>query len=183
PPVFVYYSGHGAPSLEEDGKAYLVPVDATLRDLTYDGYPLDDFYASIAALPSNNVTVVIDSCFSGSTNDGLLQKDISPAMLKVADTITPIDMGNASVFTSTSPSQVSYWYNEARHSLFTYYFLKGLRGSADGDSDQRITSGELHEYLSWNVANYILEANKPSDQTPQLVGDSHRVMAVYAGAR
>lgn len=183
PPVFVYYSGHGAPSLEEDGKAYLVPVDTTLRDLTYDGYALDDFYASIAALPSNNVTVVIDSCFSGSTNDGLLQKDISPALLKTADTITPVDMGNASVFTSTSPSQVSYWYNEARHSLFTYYFLKGLRGSADGDSDQRITSGELHEYLSWNVANYILEANKPSDQTPQLVGDSHRVMAVYAGAR
>lgn len=181
PPVFVYYSGHGAPSLKEEGRAYLVPVDTTLRDLDYDGYSLDDFYASIAALPSDNVTVVLDACFSGASNDGLLQKDISPALLKTADTITPIETSNAAVFTSTSPSQVSYWYNDARHSLFTYFFLKGLQGGADDNHDNKVTTGELHDYLGWNVADHILKTDKPSDQTPQLVGDRDRIMAALSG--
>lgn len=181
PPVFVYYSGHGAPSLDEDGKAYLVPVDTTLRDLPYEGYALEDFYDSLAALPSNNVTVVLDACFSGASNDGLLQKDISPALLRSAGSITPASMSEASIFTSTSPNQVSYWFNEGRHSLFTYFFLKGLRGAADDDGDNRITSGELHQYLGWNVADHILETRKPSDQTPQLVGNKDRLLAVYSG--
>lgn len=180
PPVFVYYSGHGAPSMREEGRAYMVPVDTSLRDLELDAYPLDDFYAAIAALPTNNVTVVIDSCFSGSSNNGLLQKDISPAMLKTASSITPAQAGNASIFTSTAPSEVSYWYEEGRHSLFTYFFLKGLRGEADEDKDASITAAELHDYLQWHVKDYILEAGKPSNQTPQLVGEKNRVMAAYA---
>lgn len=180
PPVFVYYSGHGAPSMRQEGRAYMVPVDTSLRDLELDAYPLDDFYAAVAALPSDNVTIVIDSCFSGSSNNGLLQKDISPAMLKTAASITPAQAGRASIFTSTAPSEVSYWYEEGRHSLFTYFFLKGLRGEADKDRDASVTAAELHDYLQWHVQDYILDAGKPSNQTPQLVGEKSRVMAVYA---
>ena len=117
----------------------------------------------------------------GASNDGLLQKDISPALLRSAGSITPASMSEASIFTSTSPNQVSYWFNEGRHSLFTYFFLKGLRGAADDDGDNRITSGELHQYLGWNVADHILETRKPSDQTPQLVGNKDRLLAVYSG--
>lgn len=179
PPVFVYYSGHGAPSMGDDIRAYMVPVDTSLRDLELDGYPLDDFYASIAALPSTNVTVVIDSCFSGSSNNGLLQKDISPAMLKTASSITPTQAGNASIFTSTAPSQVSYWFEEGQHSLFTYYFLKGLRGDADENRDSTLTADELHKYLSWQVENYVLNTSRPSNQTPQLVGETERVLVSY----
>src|SRR5690606_13455972 len=95
PAVFIYYSGHGAPEQSEGGRAYLVPVDAAVRDIQYAGYRLEDFYDAIAALPTTNVTLVLDSCFSGQSNDGLLQKDISPAMLKVAKTVTPSTLSNA----------------------------------------------------------------------------------------
>ena len=178
PPVFIYYSGHGAPSLQ-DGAAYMVPSDAELRYLEDDGLLLDDFYDAIAALPSDNVTIVVDSCFSGNTQEGMLYPDISPAMLQVADTIAPVDAGGKTIFTSTAPSQVSYWHTEAGYSLFTYYFLKGLSGEADANGDGLVTSGELQDYLSWNVEDHILRTQRPGDQTPQLVGETGRVMARF----
>lgn len=185
PEVFIYYSGHGAPDQNDGGRAYIVPVDTSMRDLGYGGYPLNDFYDAIAALPSDNVTVVIDSCFSGSSNDGMLQKDISPAALKVAKSVTPSSgstPANASIFTSTAPEQVSYWYEDARHSLFTYHFLRGLQGSADklaegGNNDNRVTSGELHDFLAYHVEEYTI--SRPSSQTPLLVGNKDRIMAQY----
>ena len=186
PDVFVYYSGHGAPDQNDGGRAYIVPVDTSMRDLGYGGYPLNDFYDAIAALPSDNITVVIDSCFSGSSNDGMLQKDISPAALKVAKSVTPSSGAtptNAAIFTSTAPEQVSYWFEDARHSLFTYHFLRGLQGSADqlsegGNDDRIVTSGELHDFLSYHVEKYTI--SRPSLQTPLLVGKKDRVMAQYA---
>lgn len=178
PPVFIYYSGHGAPSLQ-DGAAYMVPTDAELRYLEDDGLLLDDFYDAIAALPTENVTVVVDSCFSGSTQEGMLYPDISPAMLQTAETIAPLDAGGKTIFTSTAPSQVSYWHTEAGHSLFTYYFLKGLSGEADANGDGHVTSGELQEYLAWNVEDHILRTQRPGDQTPQLVGETGRVLASF----
>jgi hypothetical protein len=185
PEVFIYYSGHGAPDQNDGGRAYIVPVDTGMRDLAYGGYPLNDFYDAIAALPSENVTVVIDSCFSGSSNDGMLQKDISPAALKVAKSVTPSSgatPANASIFTSTAPEQVSYWYEDARHSLFTYHFLRGLQGKADqlaegGNEDNRVTSGELHDFLSYHVEEFTI--SRPSSQTPLLVGSQDRIMAQY----
>lgn len=186
PEVFVYYSGHGAPDQNDGGRAYIVPVDTSMRDLGYGGYPLNDFYDSIAALPSENITVVIDSCFSGTSNDGMLQKDISPAALKTAKSVTPSAGStptNAAIFTSTAPEQVSYWYEDARHSLFTYHFLRGLQGGADkasegGNEDRVVTSGELHDFLAYHVEKFTI--TRPSRQTPLLVGKKDRIMAQYA---
>ena len=42
-------------------------------------------------------------------------------------------------------------YEKSGHGLFTYFFLKGLRGEADLDGDGRITAGELRDFVSDGV--------------------------------
>lgn len=183
PPVFIYYSGHGAPGLS-DGKAYLVPVDAQMNRLDQQGYPLEDLYAAIKALPTNNVTLVLDSCFSGNTDTvagsqtKALYTGVSPAAFKTNE-LKPENVSNLTLFTSAAASEVSYWHAEARHGLFTYNFLRALRGAADkqGDNDGVVTAGEIQSFVEYEVAEYIDISGKGSRQTPGLAGIANRPIA------
>jgi len=68
-------------------------------------------------------------------------------MVKI--TAPELILKNATVFSSTSSSQVSTWYNEKFHSLFTYLFLKGLNYyNADVNHNRQITYRELYDYLN-----------------------------------
>jgi len=165
--LFLYYSGHGAPSLETN-EAFLVPVDAELSALDATGYPLKALYAAIDALPVRSATIILDACFSGSSDKGLLFQGISPAMVKVRDThAVP---RKAVLFSSGAVDQVSVWYPEKGHSLFTYYFLKGARGAADVNGDGSITVSEMKEYLGRAVP-FEAQRLKGINQTPVVLGD------------
>ena len=74
---------------------------------------------------------------------------------------------NAIVITSSSANQVSSWYPEKQHSLFTYFFLKGLRGEADTNKDNLITVGEMRRYLAEHVP-YMARRLTGNEQTPQI---------------
>ncbi|UCH10054.1 MAG: hypothetical protein JSU61_12755, partial [Fidelibacterota bacterium] len=54
---------------------------------------------------------------------------------------------------------------------FTYFFLKGIRGEADGDQDGRITSEEVFGYLMENVPD-LARRMFNREQTPQLMGEA-----------
>ena len=47
--VVVFYSGHGAPGIE-DGRGYLLPVDADPNTAELNGYPIDLLYENLARL-------------------------------------------------------------------------------------------------------------------------------------
>lgn len=171
--VFVYYVGHGAP--EPAGKgAFLMPVDADADYIAASGYPLDTFYDNLERIPAKSITVVIDACFSGDSGGGMLVKNVSPAMLKTASTVR--NVANAVVFTSAGKDQVSHWYPEKRHSLFTYFFMKGLRGEADTNRNNVITVGEMKDYLKEQVP-YRARRMSGREQTPVVVGDANHVIA------
>jgi len=171
--VFVYYVGHGAPG--PDGKtSFLVPVDAKADYIANNGYPLDLFYQVLDKLEVRNLTVVMDACFSGDSAGGPLFSKISPAMLKTAKPVR--EMADSVIFTSADKDQVATWYQEKRHSLFTYFFLKGLRGEADANKDKSITAGEMKEYLAKEVPYWAQrEANRK--QNPLVVGKASAVLA------
>lgn len=171
--VFVFYAGHGAPDLGTH-EAYLVPVDANPEFIATNGYRLQVLYANLAKLPAREMTVVLDACFSGRTEKGALFKNISPLMLTVKD--TAIRPQNAVVFTSAALDQVSAWYPEKRHSLFTYYFLKGLQGEADTGNDQTITVAEMEQYLKEKVP-YMARRLSGIEQEPSVTGSGAGVLA------
>ncbi len=63
------------------------------------------------------------------------------------------------------------------HSLFTYYFLLGLRGDADKTMDKTITAGELKEYLAENVS-YMARRLSSREQMPQIYGSPDRPIVI-----
>jgi hypothetical protein len=172
--VFVYYVGHGAPDLETQD-AYLVPVDANPQYLRDNGYRLQTFYDNLAKIPATRMTVILDSCFSGNSEKGMLFKGMSPALVKVKKELRGPD--KATVITSAGTDQISVWYPEKRHSLFTYYFLKGISGDADYNKDGKIDVGEMKRYLADKVP-YMANRLKGYDQQPVVNGDPTDVLAV-----
>ena len=172
--VFVYYTGHGAPDLEST-EAYLMPVDANPHYIKANGYRLQTFYDNLSKVPASKMTVILDACFSGNSEKGLLFKNISPAMVKVKKEFR--GPANAVLITSAAVDQVSTWYPEKRHSLFTYYFLKGLQGECDTNKDRKITVGEMQGYLKENVP-YMARRLSGKEQQPVVMGNEQDIIAV-----
>jgi len=158
--VFVYYSGHGAPTVPA-GKAYLVPVDGDPDFLEDTSYPLGEAYAQLSALGAKHVTVVLDACFSGQSDQGTLFKGARPVIRVVQPTVAP----KLTVFAAAQGTQVSSDFEAKGHGLFTYFFLRGLQGDADVEGDGRITVGELRDYLGDNVPGYARRL-KNREQAP-----------------
>ncbi|HBL54251.1 MAG TPA: hypothetical protein DDZ34_09715, partial [Syntrophaceae bacterium] len=120
------------------------------------------------------VTVVLDTCFSGNSDRGMLFKNISPTLVKVKKEYRGPQ--NAVLMTSGAVDQVSGWYPEKSHSLFTYFFLKGLQGQADVNKDGKITVGEMDAYVKENVP-YMARRLTGNEQNPVVTGNAADVIA------
>ena len=70
--VFVYFAGHGTPNPEE-GDAYIVPYDGE-QGFISKLYPLSKLYTALAALPTSQIVVALDACFSGLGSRSVLPK-------------------------------------------------------------------------------------------------------------
>lgn len=174
--VFVYYVGHGAPDPEEK-RGYFVPVDADPNYVSIGGVGLDEFYNEINALPAAQVNIVVDACFSGSSDQGMIIKNISPVMIEVENAYKVNQ--NLVEFTSSGGDEVSSWYPGKKHSLYTYFYLKGIQGSADANQDSLITVGELQNYLVEQVPYEARRLNN-RQQTPGVTeGRDELVLVTY----
>ncbi|QEP42384.1 hypothetical protein D5085_04065 [Ectothiorhodospiraceae bacterium BW-2] len=171
--VFIYYVGHGAPHPEQ-GDGYFVPSDADPDFIDKSGYSLQQFYANLRQMPAKEMIVVLDTCFSGTTASGLLVKNVSPGMLNIRETASTLQQGV--VLTSATGNQLSSWYPEKQHSLYTYYFLKGLQGEADQNHDRTITAGEMQSYLATEVSYWAGRLSGRSQQ-PKQEGNRNTVLA------
>jgi hypothetical protein len=164
--VFIYYNGHGAPN-PESKEGFFVPVDCEPSLVSLNGYALRTFYNNLSKVRYKSLTVVIDACFSGSSEKGMLLKNLSPIFIEVED--PALKLKNAVVMTSAAGNQVSSWYPEKEHSLFTFYLLRGIRGEADEANGKTITAGRLKDYLLENV-RYMARRLSNREQTPQVYG-------------
>ena len=141
--IIFYYSGHGIPD-ESSHTAYLLPVDGFGTDVT-TGYKLDNLYTALGNIPSKNVTVFMDACFSGNTrNDG---KEMLVAAKGVAiKARSGMPQGNMVVFSAAQGDETAYPDYEEKHGMFTYYLLKKLQ-----ETEGNVTLQELGEYIIDNV--------------------------------
>jgi hypothetical protein len=163
--VFIYYSGHGSPD-PQTKQAYLVPVDADPTFIRFNGYSLAVLYQNLAKLSATDITVVIDACFSGASEAGMLIQNASPLFIDVK---TPaLQVKQAMVFASSNGGQISSWYPEKKHGLFTYFFLKGLSGAADLDQDKKVTVKELNSFINDQVPPLARRLHN-REQTPMLL--------------
>ncbi|WNJ20634.1 caspase family protein [Pontibacter sp. G13] len=173
--VFIFYSGHGSPDLSTE-EGYFVPVDCDPTLVRFNGYAINTLYENLAKIPYKQLTVVIDACFSGTSDKGTLIPAAS--LVRIKSETGVLSDPNAMVFTSATGTQIASWYPAQRHSLFTYYFLKGLQGAANANRDRQLTLYELKSYLYEEVPS-MARRLKNRTQTPEVYGRDSRVILSY----
>lgn len=164
--LFVFYAGHGAPDLKTN-TGYFVPVETDPSFINVSGYSSEIFFENISMIPARSVTVVMDACFSGAE----ILQGISPIGIK-SKTFDSVQ--NGILLSSSSGTQVSSWYMEQSHGMFTYFFLKAIQdGNADFNKDGSITAEEIYQYVADNSDGVPYYARRYHNvvQTPTLQGD------------
>ncbi len=172
--VFIYYSGHGAPDMKNK-KAYFMPSNSDPNYVRIDGYPLEVFYKNLNNIPAKSITVVLDACFSGGSQKGMILQEASPMYIEVE---YPLYGNKVNLITSATGAQISSWYPRGNHSLFTYYFLRAMRGEADKNRDRNITLREVHQYLNDNVP-YMARRIYGREQTPTMKGLAEYILCSF----
>lgn len=147
--VFVFYAGHGGPGkkknkfgVEEKGEPFFLPVDCDPNYMEATAYASDVFYDNLGKLPAKKVDVVVDACFSGTN----VLTDRS-AIYAVKKHRIPYKL---SVLSSSEEEQVSSWYREKHHGLFTYYFLQAIQNyrTTDTNNDGQLSYLEIYKSVA-----------------------------------
>lgn len=162
--VLVYFSGHGSPDVVSQ-QAYLLPWDGKPEFLEETAYPLKSLYEALNTLKAKRVVVVLDACFSGFGARSVLPLGLRP----LVNRIERPDPGKVIVISAANDRQAAGTVNEHAHGALTYYFLKGLNGSAK-DAAGNITLRSLYDYLSPKVQDAARARNR--DQTPVIWPES-----------
>ncbi|MBI3397863.1 MAG: ankyrin repeat domain-containing protein [Deltaproteobacteria bacterium] len=160
--VFIYYSGHGAPE-PKTGEAYIVPFDGDPNYLSDTGYLLKSLYDSLGKLQVAEVTVVLDSCFSGAGGRSVLAKGARPLVMMAE---TSVLSSNMAVLSATQGTQISSSSPEKGHGIFTYYFLKALK-------DGKKNIAEIYEYIKPLVEDEAKQLNV--QQSPSISPDVEKL--------
>lgn len=154
--LIFYYAGHGMPD-QTTKEAYLLPVDGS-SSRTSAALALNETYNKLAAFPTQNVTIFLDACFSGTSREGMLTSGRGVA-IKPKNAILS---GNMVVFSAVSGEQTAHPYTIKQHGLFTYYLLKKLQ-----ETEGNISLGTLGAYISNEVSRQSILVNR-KEQNPQV---------------
>lgn len=162
--VFIYYAGHGAPN-PVTGEAFIIPFDGSPAFPEATAIPLKRFYQILSELQAKEILVVMDSCFSGGGGRSVMAKGGRPMAISIENPV--LATKNMVVMTAATGTEISSGYQEKRHGLFTYFFLRGLQGEADFNKDRIVSLEELYNYVAPQVKKRAREHNL--EQTPVLL--------------
>ena len=154
--VLFYYAGHGLPSESAEQSAYMVPVDADPK-LERTLYKMSDLYDELGRIRSQNTTVLLDACFSGSNRN---EDAVVPARAMAIRPREESVSGNIVVISAAKGNETAHSYKQQGHGLFTYFLLNKLY-----HTQGVVRLGDLFDSLSDNVREKSLEINHKS-QTP-----------------
>ena len=153
--LIFYFSGHGS-------EGAFCPTDVTEQYNSLLSH--NEVKAVFKKYPAKYKICLADACYSGSIYQG------SP--LGSGSSVSGSET-NVVIIMSSKPTETSQEHPMIRQGAFTYYLLKGLKGSADRSNDNIVTLEELFPYVKGNVLNFT--NNK---QTPVIEGNASRYMPV-----
>lgn len=97
----------------------------------------------------------------------MIAKGMRPLIIEVKNPV--LANGKTLSIAASSGEQMSSSYEQKRHGLLTYFFLKGLQGDGDTNKDGKIKVTELFDYLRPHVER-TARRDFNNEQTPQLLG-------------
>lgn len=153
--LIFYFSGHGT-------EGAFCPTDITDQYSTLLQH--SEIKAVFKKYPAKYKICLADACFSGGIYQGV--PDSQATSSSSSETSVIIMMSSAYTETSQENPKI-------RQGIFTYYLLKGLKGSADRNKDNIVTLEELFPYIKANVLNFTEKR-----QTPFIEGNASRYMPI-----
>ena len=175
--LYVYFSGHGSPPPPNQDKPYLAAWDADLSSIEYTCYPVEKVYDALNELKTSSVTVFLDACFAGISKDSKPLKPGKPVYIAPAN---KMNVGKITLFTAGEFDQIAHIYNDKKHSLFTYYLMKGIHGrEADSNQDGKLTIAEFESYLSDEVPKQAMQLEGELQNPQVYTADPDRVLIEY----
>jgi uncharacterized caspase-like protein len=169
--VYILFSGHGLTS-DEDAQKYWLPFDVNKELLAETAVSEKWALAELQKLQAKSITIFLDSCFSGLARKGeSLDPQTRGIKFKSAVAHMPT---NFTMISASAANQTALASDDFKQGIFSYFLVKGLAGQADADGNQRVTHGELIDYLSQRVDKKALSMNRR--QQPQLMGDRQRAV-------
>lgn len=192
--VWFHYSGHGShiPDTdgdEEDGEdEVIVAHDVEVTEKGPKNLVLDDEIARLLAkMNDRQVTLVVDSCHSGTMTRALLPEKVEGGRLVEFDGVTPVTTrsaaiaragedgfvkgGNVVAWTAVAPNQVALEDNHTNphQGVFTRRFLHGITAkAADANKDGVISHAELLDYVMAESERYCKNSRSCKGLTPTL---------------
>lgn len=153
--VLVYLVGNAALN-QESGEVILVPYEGR-QDMARRGYSLKRLQDVLSRLPSRLNLVFADLSFQ-TDRAGAGSRAIPWSAGLPGGKSRTVLMGSSSV------NAPSLSFDAGQHGLFTYHFLKALRGQADVNGNGWVEMGEMIAYLREQVPKGAAAFN--NEQTP-----------------
>lgn len=177
--VLIYFAGHGQmeadrSSADADGYSkYLLPHDANPADLFGSALSMEELSRILQRLRSERVVLIIDSCFSGAAGGRTPFEPNAPSRGVITEEflsrIANVGRGRV-ILTASGSREVAQESREARHGIFTYFLLEGLRGAADSDQDGQVDIDEIYKFVSQKVSSATRGRQNPMRKAPNLTG-------------
>ena len=154
--VVVYFAGQAM--VNASGETFLIPYDGSMGSPTRL-YPLKELEAALGRLKAKQVLFVFDGTVLKNGADGRA-KAVGPKWIGTPGSV--LHMIATTGFGRSLESDT--WH----HGLFTYYFLRGLRGESDVNRNGEVTIAELTAYLNRKVPGAARSTFK-QEQQPQIL--------------
>lgn len=164
--IYFYYSGHGIPNIKTR-EAYILPKDRTPNSIVRDDFfKLENIYKQLNDSAAGKVVAIVDSCFSGSTDNKSLYEGVAAARLKPKK--VKLNETKMVVITAGKDDQFSNMYKEKRHRAFSYFVMKSILNDVKNIK-------EMYRFVKENVEEVTYELGNVYLQTPTIEGDiNHR---------
>jgi hypothetical protein len=199
-----YYSGHGKSDVfnhyylndplsyatTTNSFTYLATYETSLYGSDYELLRIDTLQTKISAIPGTKV-IFSDFCFSGalvqsdyvSITSGEYSDmgitDLYRERDRINDVANSLNLSSIFYLTAARYNQESYEIPD-RFNIDHGYFTKALLDALGWDEDSKsLTTAEAEKndrITLFNVANYVIENDKNTKQTPMLSGGSNDVI-------
>mgnify|MGYP000020285532 FL=1 len=161
--INIFYSGLG---YWLNKKPYLIPRDGKKLD-TSSYASLEDILLNLSKLSVleniNSITIFLDVKYINF--EEAIENYKYPKLSK-----------KLCLLASSSSKETSNEIDDMKHSVFSYFLMKGLKGDAYGD-DKILEIGELAEYLYRKIPDYTKNLENGVLQNPEFIGsDLKRVL-------
>lgn len=160
--VVIFIAGHGAPDPVSPQNLYFLLNDTKVVDMKGTAFPMNELRLYLdTKLAAKRVLTLIDTCHSAGINQGSKELVSGRDLVRVGDENNISNFylakqlfkeSGRAVLTSSDVNEVSQesakWNN---HGVFTWALLEGLRGKADFNRDNIVTTGEIFQYTRATV--------------------------------